>query len=109
MIDRGRRVALGTPGELKGSFPSQVLEVAVTPAMEAMRRAEAWPDVEEAALFGEALHITVPRGAADPDTWARRFREAGFAPRSVRPVQTTLEDVFVSLVAEEDRASGEGG
>lgn len=103
MIYKGRRVALGTPTELKAGFPRQVLEVGGADAMEALRAADAWPDVEQAAVFGEALHITVARDNTDSAVWARRFAGAGIRVSGIRPVDVTLEDVFVSLVASEDR------
>lgn len=109
MIYKGRRVALGTPGDLKGAFPRQVLEVSAEPAMEALRLAEGWSDVAEAALFGERLHITVEKDSAEPAGWKRRFAGAGLAVESVVPVDATLEDVFVGLVAAADREEREGG
>jgi hypothetical protein len=72
--------------------------------MEALRVCEAWPDVEQAAVFGDALHISVARDNADVAAWQRRFSDAGLPVTNVRPVDVTLEDVFVSLVAAEDRA-----
>ncbi|HEY3266355.1 MAG TPA: ABC transporter ATP-binding protein [Armatimonadota bacterium] len=103
MIYQGRRVALGASADLKRDYPNQVLEVTTTDAMGAQRRAETWPGVEEAALFGEALHITVAKDDADPEIWRSRFAGAGLAVSRVRPVETTLEDVFVALVAQADR------
>jgi ABC-2 type transport system ATP-binding protein len=104
MIYKGKRVALGTSAELKASYPNTVLEVTTREAMDAMRVAEKWPDVEEAALFGEALHITTPRGETTEEAWGKRLTDAGIPVTSVRQVDATLEDVFVALVAAEDRA-----
>ena len=104
MIHRGRRVALGTPSELKAAFPGQVLEVTTAAAMDALRVAETWPEEREAAIYGEALHITVARDDADPARWMRRFAEDGIEVGRIRPVNVTLEDVFISLVGAEDDA-----
>jgi ABC-2 type transport system ATP-binding protein len=107
MIYKGRRVALGTSAELKRDYPHEVLEVGAESAMDAMRAAEKWPDVEEAALFGDVLHITTPLDGHSLDEWIGRFLGAGVKVRSVRPVEVTLEDVFVALVAAGDRAEAQ--
>ena len=100
MIDRGRRVALGTPGELKSAFPGRVLEVTTPDSMSALHHADHWPGVDQAALYGESLHITVGIDAGDPEAWKRRFAEAGVEVTRVRPVEVTLEDVFLWLAAD---------
>lgn len=109
MIYKGRRVALGTPEELKRAFVGQILEVSAQPSMEALRLAEGWSDVEDAALFGDRLHITVAKENDDSAHWARRFADAGLPTARVTPVDPTLEDVFVGLVAAADRAERQNG
>jgi drug efflux transport system ATP-binding protein len=98
LIDRGRIVAMGTPTELKrGSMKGQLLLVEcepLGPGLEALRSA---PGVEDAAVFGRALHAVV----ADARAAAGPIREA-LAARNVvvsriEAIPPTLEDVFVSL------------
>lgn len=112
MIYRGRRIALGTSRELKDAYPHQVLEIRVQYPTDALRVAETLDGVEEAALFGETLHITVPLNRVDPDEWTTALRAAGLEVQGVRPIEVTLEDVFVALVSGVDRAEastqGEG-
>jgi ABC-2 type transport system ATP-binding protein len=105
MIYRGRRIALGTPGELKANYRGVLLEIEVEPVMEALAALQGAPGVQEAALFGTALHAAVEPDAADPDRWRRFLEERGGQVGAVRPIDVSMEDVFVSLVAEVDRES----
>lgn len=106
MIDKGRRVALGSAAELKKGYAFQVLEIQTRDVMNAMRLAEDWPDVREAALFGEDLHITVADDTRTPEQWWSRFADKGVVVQSVKPVEVTLEDVFVALVASVEGNAG---
>ena len=106
MIDKGRRVALGSAAELKQGYAFEVLEIRARDVMNAMRTAESWPDVVEAALFGEDLHITCKDNTRTTLQWQERFTEAGVSIQSVKPVEVTLEDVFVSLVASAEGTAG---
>ncbi|NCO37585.1 MAG: multidrug ABC transporter ATP-binding protein [Armatimonadetes bacterium CG_4_10_14_3_um_filter_66_18] len=110
MIYRGRRVAMGRPAELRSAYPNTVLEVAASPLMTALAWLQSHPAVEEAAVFGTALHVSVPRADADPERWRAALTAAGVAVQRLQLVPPSMEDVFVSLVAEVDReAADEGG
>lgn len=109
LIYRGRLVAAGTPTELKNGLRHRVLEVSVESPETALARAERMDGVEEAALFGENLHVTVPLDDSDPDVWGRRFETAGLRVQGVKAVSPGLEDVFVHLVADTDRVMEEQG
>jgi len=100
LIDRGLIVAMGTPTELKRrSMKGELLLVEcepLGPGLEALRSA---PGVDDAAVFGRALHAVV----ADARAAAQPIREAlaakHVAVSRVEPISPTLEDVFVALTA----------
>jgi ABC-2 type transport system ATP-binding protein len=79
-----------------------VLEVQGTPLMTALEIASALPGVEEAALFGAALHVVVRRDDA-PAMVRDALVAAGLTGVAVEPITPSLEDVFVSLVEQTDR------
>lgn len=58
------------------------------------------PDVADATLFGHSIHLLL-RETSDADSDALALRrvlgEAGLNPRDIRPIDPTLEDVFVML------------
>jgi ABC-2 type transport system ATP-binding protein len=101
-IYRGRVIAAGSPAALKRGVEGALVEVEVPPhqlvaALEALR---AHPLVREAAMFGSALHATLPSGDALPAV-RERLEAAGIPPLRLEPILPSLEDVFVSLVAGE--------
>ncbi|HVB68055.1 MAG TPA: ABC transporter ATP-binding protein [Acetobacteraceae bacterium] len=107
LIDRGRLVALGSPGVLRHhELGGALVALDCTPlgaAREALRDA---PGVAEVAIFGDRLHVLLTAGglaAADlPGFLAARGVTAGAA----RPIEASLEDVFVRLVAGHAAAAG---
>ena len=98
LIDRGRIVAMGTPTELKQkSMKGQLLLVEcepLGPGLEALRTA---PGVEDAAVFGRALHAVVAdaAGAAGPIRASLEAKKVTVS--KVEQIPPTLEDVFVAL------------
>jgi ABC-2 type transport system ATP-binding protein len=107
VIYRGELIALGSPRELKTRHMQEaVLEIECERPNEAIGLLERLPDVKEAALFGKGLHAVAREADAAPAIRAIRaaFAGAGFGASRVESITPTLEDVFVSLIEERDRA-----
>jgi ABC-type multidrug transport system ATPase subunit len=72
-------------------------------------RALAWirgePWCLGATIFGQSVHVVVPREKSDPDV-LRAARDAGFPRAEVRDIHPSLEDVFVKLTEDAARARG---
>src|ERR1035437_8168808 len=65
LIFRGKIVALGTPSELKQkSMKGELLLVECEPLGSAVEVQQSAPDVIDAAVFGNALHLVVLDAAA---------------------------------------------
>jgi ABC-2 type transport system ATP-binding protein len=99
LIDRGRLVALGTPGELKrGPMGGTLLLVECDPLGEALAVLEQAPGVLEAAIFGDALHVMVQ----DPGPALRELpgylSARGLHCGRIEVILPSLEDVFVHRV-----------
>ncbi len=63
MINRGKLVALGTPTELKHKFMTgELLLVECQPLGPAVEALQSAPEVLDAAVFGNALHLRRARG-----------------------------------------------
>ncbi len=99
LIDHGRLIALGSPAELKSKhLAGTIYEIAtdqVLAAVEALAPAEG---VLDAAVFGRALHVRLKQ---DIDALAYLpgfLHSSGLLVDSIRPIEPTLEDVFVALV-----------
>jgi ABC-2 type transport system ATP-binding protein len=99
LIDAGRLVVVGSPGELRrrelGGTLYELECSALGAALAALRGA---PGVIEAAIFGDKLHVLLhdaDAAAALPPLLARHGIEAG----PLRAISPSLEDVFVQLVS----------
>jgi ABC-2 type transport system ATP-binding protein len=98
LIFRGKIVALGTPSELKrDSMKGELLLVECEPLGRALEALQSAPGVTEAAVFGNALHLSVEDASASAPRIGAFLRERGFVPGKIEKIRPTLEDVFVSL------------
>jgi ABC-2 type transport system ATP-binding protein len=99
LLHEGRVLALGTPGEVKRLLPGALLEIRVAePRRAAAVLREQLPEAN-VGLFGDRIHVTIPETAAATRRIADVLAAAGVALESVRPVEPSLEDVFVSVLA----------
>ena len=100
LIERGRIVALGTPGELKQrSMKGELLLVECAPLGRAVELAQQAPGVLDAAVFGNALHLVVEKAETAIPELREDLSKRGVTVTAIEPIRPTLEDVFVSLTA----------
>jgi ABC-2 type transport system ATP-binding protein len=100
IIHGGRLAALGSTGELKTVFAGRaIVEVKADDPVAAMRVLDSFADVEKTSVFGTAVHAVLAGGAA-VSSLADRMRAAGVTVRGIEPVEPSLEDVFLEVVAE---------
>jgi ABC-2 type transport system ATP-binding protein len=105
IMHRGRIAAIGSPSEVRRVFADRlVVEVRTDRPAEALRRLEAMPEVEQASLFGTGVHAVL-RAGHPLESLAARLREAGLRVDAVEAVEPSLEEVFLDVVAEVDRAA----
>ena len=103
LIDAGKLVAIGSPGELREQqLGGTLYEISCELLGEAISVLQAVPGVLDASIFGDRLHALLAGGHADTllaDALKRAHIEAS-APVRIAP---SLEDVFVQLVARAER------
>jgi ABC-2 type transport system ATP-binding protein len=56
------------------------------------------PEVRQGTVFGESLHLLVTDADAAM-TIRRRLEAEGITVQEIRPLEPSLEDVFVALLA----------
>jgi ABC-2 type transport system ATP-binding protein len=104
LIYQGRIIAQGTPRELKGEVREAILAVYPERLGEALEVLRELPEISEAAVFGDGLHLSAP----EPDVAERALRQALAARKiplkAVRRVRPSLEDAFIALI----QRAGEG-
>jgi ABC-2 type transport system ATP-binding protein len=101
MIYRGKMVALGTPTELKQKFmKGELLLVEAQPLGRAVDVLQSTSGILDAAVFGNALHLVVPKAEPAIPLVRNHLQSSGVTVRSIEKIRPTLEDVFVSLTTE---------
>lgn len=55
------------------------------------------PGVDDAAIFGNALHLVVPKASAAISAVTSYLSQHGITVHTIEPIRPSLEDVFVSL------------
>jgi ABC-2 type transport system ATP-binding protein len=103
-MQAGKLVVEGPPGRLRAMLEGRILEVVGQPLRLLRDAARNDPDVEDAQMFGDRLHLRTRPGARDAvrDRIWEAAAERNLIVERVRPVTAGLEDVFISLL-ERDR------
>ncbi len=102
----GGLVVSGTPAQLKGLVGRQVLELRAEPRRAAMVAAKGVSELEDVRVFGDLLHL-VAADAERAEAATRRAMEGrGIRVVSLRRIDPSMEDAFMSLTK---RVPGPGG
>jgi ABC-2 type transport system ATP-binding protein len=104
LIYQGKIIALGTPSELKLKTIAQgVLEVECDPLISALDLLKKVPWVSESAVFGDSLHVVGQEGVDTEQEVTLLFQKHRIDLKRMERIRPSLEDVFVSLIAREER------
>jgi ABC-2 type transport system ATP-binding protein len=95
LLNHGRLVGLAPPADLQGELAGQVLAVRCAPARRAVELLRAMPEVRNAALFGDVLHVNTPGGLEAWPALAARLAANGVTASGEEPIAPSLEDVFL--------------
>lgn len=101
IIHAGKMAALGSTSELKALFKDRsILEIQSDDAVQAMRVLDGTAGVQKTSIFGTAVHAVVTAAAPEATRMLRdRLTSHGVGLRTIEPVQPSLEDVFLDVVA----------
>ncbi len=102
LVHCGRLLACGTPAELKRLMRGTILEIRTEQPREAVPVLKRRLPGASIGLFGDRVHVVV----ADPEPAAAEAQaalaQAGLSVLGVRTIEPSLEDVFVSVLAEKE-------
>jgi ABC-2 type transport system ATP-binding protein len=102
LVDRGRLLALDTPGQLRASLPGAVVEVVVGDPRAAHERIRG--EGVQSQVFGDRLHVWF--STSDPSEVEAQSRSLAdrLGATSVRRITPSLEDVYIARLSEADTA-----
>ncbi|HMF09091.1 MAG TPA: AAA family ATPase, partial [Thermoanaerobaculia bacterium] len=106
MLVEGDPVGLTKLPEITPEGTRRVEAACAAGAAAVMSEARALPYVEDVTIFGNALHLLVKAEIPDPQI-ARDLEEAAHAKVTIRPIEASLEDVFVRLTRLQIEQRGE--
>ncbi len=115
LMDRSRILNVSTPDEVRAQADGSMVEILATPKRRAMELIGARAEVKDVEAFGERVHVALPRlDGAQALAWTREvaaeLRAQGLEVLSARPIQHSLEDVFIARIqAREAEAAQIGG
>jgi ABC-2 type transport system ATP-binding protein len=100
LLHEGRLLALDAPGRLQDTLAGQLLEVATGGARPPVDLLSSVPGVEDVQPFGDRAHVRLARRSRDTVVPAleRALAGAGIGGATVRPIDASLEDVFIDLI-----------
>ncbi len=104
LMNRGRLIALDTPARLRAAYDRPIYTLGTAHAPQVVEALTGAPGIEEAAMFGRAVHV-VAADVATAETSVRAALAAHGEPfAGMERVEASLEDVFVGLVRREGGA-----
>ena len=99
LIHEGRLLGVGTPDEVKKMMPGTLIEVRTdAPRRTAALLREQLP-TDSVGLFGDRVHIATRNSAGIEARIRDLLSTAGFTIESLHPIEPSLEDVFISVIA----------
>jgi ABC-2 type transport system ATP-binding protein len=102
----GRVVALGSPAELKQSLgEGHLLNLLPSDLLGSMTALEGKPGIQDVAVFGGGLHVKVENAAQAEPVIRAALAAANIGVTLLEPVTPSMEDVFVSLIEQQERAA----
>jgi len=102
LMHKGRLIAVGTPDEVKRLMRGSLIEVRAVEPRQSAALLRQHLQAESVGLFGDRVHIVAQDPSAATRTAAEVLRSAGVAVESIRTIEPSLEDVFVSVLSRED-------
>jgi ABC-2 type transport system ATP-binding protein len=106
LIFRGRLLAVGTTDEVKKLMKDSILEVRTLKPRQATALLREELGSDSVGLFGDRLHVFTKAPNQAESQAAEILRRSGIEIAGMRRIEPSLEDVFVSVLAQERGGTG---
>ncbi len=105
LLHQGRLLACDTPDRVKSLMRGTILEIRVSRAREAAALLKRRVKAESIGLFGDRIHVVTMNRTQTAQEVPAVLQGEGFTLHGVRPIEPSLEDVFVSVLTSEGKVS----
>jgi drug efflux transport system ATP-binding protein len=106
LIHKGKLLALGTPDEVKRLMRGTIIEIRSAEPRRATELLRERLTGETVGLFGDRVHVVTEVPEKTTAEAASVLAAAGLKADSVRIIEPSLEDVFISVVGNDERGPG---
>ena len=101
LIHKGKLLACDTPDSLRGLMQGTILELRTSDLRLTARLLRERMTGVSVGLFGDRLHLVTDDPEKDQELAADILAKEGIELRGIRPIEPSLEDVFVSVLSRE--------
>lgn len=101
LLHRGRILGIDTPTRLTARFGDPLYAASAGQMYPLLLALRGMPGVKDCYTFGVTLHVVADEGF-DPAGTETALRRQGLADVRIRPVEATIEDLFIKLAQHED-------
>jgi ABC-2 type transport system ATP-binding protein len=100
---QGQLLLEGSPPELKAPLNGRIFLLQGTPLALLRDKSKQEPDVEDAIMFGDRIHLRLREGMKGRDLKRLKkvFKQAGAEVTKLQPIPPLMEDVFLAFVQSE--------
>ncbi|HZK75638.1 MAG TPA: ABC transporter ATP-binding protein, partial [Candidatus Kapabacteria bacterium] len=101
LMSEGNILLADTPQNIKRGMKTSVIEIIPADIHAASESLQAHPEVTEIQTFGDRINVVAKEGTT-PEVIKRWLDSSGVTIRSMRAVAPSLENVFISLLREQN-------
>jgi ABC-2 type transport system ATP-binding protein len=110
-IYNGKMVASGTPLEIKRTrMTGTIIEIDTDAPSDTLKLIKPMEAMDEVSFFGRLIHAvtTTPAGTVEQTikNIAQLMKQNGITVNRINTIPPSLEDIFISLIKQEDRQGG---
>jgi ABC-2 type transport system ATP-binding protein len=100
LMYKGKILALGTPEEVKKMMKGSILEIRVNHPRRTKALLREHYGADAVGLFGDRVHLVSQKPEDDLQEAQKIVVQAGLQISDIRTIEPSLEDVFISVVAQ---------
>lgn len=101
LIHKGKILAMGIPEEMKQFMKGTILEIRSDQPRKVKALLREHYATDSVGLFGDRIHLITENSNEDLQHVENIITQAGFSLAGIRPIEPSLEDVFISVVSQQ--------